>query len=52
VKFWAASLAFESSNRDARAERMQKRYLETGVTAAGASERTRTPDYYSDWTTW
>lgn len=52
VKFWAASLAFESSNRDARADRMQQRYLQTGITAAGASERTRTPDFYSDWVSW
>jgi len=52
VKFWAASLAFEASNREARAQRMQQRYLETGITAAGASERTRTPDFYTDWTSW
>ena len=52
VKFWAASLAFESSNRDARADKMAQRYTETGITAAGASERTRTPDYYIDWTSW
>lgn len=52
VKFFAASLAFESSNREARAETMLKRYLETGITAAGASERSRIPSYYSDWTSW
>jgi hypothetical protein len=52
VKFWAASLAFESSNRDARADKMVQRYLQTGITAAGASERTRTPDFYADWTHW
>lgn len=48
VKFWAASIAFESSNREARAQRMQERYLQTGITAAGASERMRVPDYYAD----
>jgi hypothetical protein len=52
VKFWAASLAFESSNRDARAARMQERYMQAGITAAGASERARVPDYYKDWTSW
>ena len=48
VKFWAASLAFEASNREARAQRMQQRYLECGITAAGASERSRVRDYYTD----
>jgi hypothetical protein len=52
VKFWAASLAFESSNRPDRAERMQQRYLQSGITAAGASERMRVPNYYADWTQW
>lgn len=48
VKFFAASLAFESSNRPDRAQTMQQRYLQTGITAAGASERMRIRDYYSD----
>lgn len=52
VKFWAASLAFESSNRPDRAQTMQQRYLQTGVTASGASERSRIPNYYADWTQW
>lgn len=52
VKFYAASLAFEASNRDARAETMKQRYYEAIGTAVGASERTRVPDYYVDFTTW
>ena len=52
VKFYAASLAFEASNRPDRAQRMQQRYMESGVTAAGASERARVPDYYTDWCSW
>lgn len=52
VKFYAASLAFEMSNRPDRADKMMQRYMQTGITAAGASERARVPDYYKDWTTW
>jgi hypothetical protein len=52
VKFYAASLAYEASNREARAATMKQRYYDAVGTAAGASERMRIRDYYVDWTSW
>jgi hypothetical protein len=52
VKYYAASLAFDSAFRTGQADRMRDLYDRQNLRSAGASERSRIPSYYTDWTSW